>query len=65
MIFLNNRMLYILILFDESVMIDPHNDYVHHDENVKMQQSWEDLEERQKKYLREFSQFKCKQTIRI
>ena len=49
MIFLNNRMLYILILFDESVMIDPRNDHVHHDENVKMQQSWEDLEEKQKK----------------
>ncbi len=49
MLFLNNRMLYILILFDESVMIDPRNDYVQHDENVKMQQSWEDLEEKQKK----------------
>ena len=37
--FLDNRMLYILILFDDSVMIDPRNDYVHYDENVKMQQS--------------------------
>ena len=41
--FLDNRMLYILILFDDSVMIDPRNDYVDHDKNVKMQQLWEDL----------------------